>query len=165
VPSAEPVVFTRDCSDGAARVTRLAKPSYEYVGHRVSVQFSSTATGETYGTTLETWLSEVTETTMHETSGFAHVTWSFRNAAGAPLDCYQANAANVKLVLTDTAGALLPVEVTVPCGKLATYTPPLPAATYTIEMTTEHQSMKIENVVVHARSAVTETPIVVPVAM
>ena len=154
------LLASADCNDGAARVGMPVRSGT----HVVSVQFANATA--IYGETLATPLREVTETTMYEDSGYVHLSWKFASATGEPLDCYQANAADVRLTIATAGG--IPLQLTVPCQAFATFTPPLVASTYTIDLATwsgvtETFRARLDNVVVERRSKVTDEPLTVSV--
>jgi cysteine-rich repeat protein len=151
-----PTVFTSPCADGAARVQMPPPLTYAHEGYRVSVRFATSSTNEIYGETLSTWLTEVTDATMYEDSGYARVRWDLRSATGAALDCAMADIADVTIIATEATGVVLPVTLTVPCTKLSAFTPPLVAADYNLELTTRRASATRGVIAIGRRSAVTD---------
>ena len=149
------VVFSAPCADGAARVQLPPVLTYSHEAYRVAVRFETTS-GEIYGETLQSWLHEVTEVVMYEDQGFAHVTWNLRDTNGTVLDCFNANVLDVTVDVRAPDGWVAGT-VTLPCNKLATYTPPIVAGTdYTVQLTTSRATATLPKVSIAARSSVTD---------
>jgi cysteine-rich repeat protein len=151
-----PTLFTSPCADGAARVQMPPPLTYSHEGYRVSVRFASSSTDEIYGETLSTWLTEVTDATMYEDSGYARVSWDLRSATGAAINCGMADIGDITITATEATGVLPPVTFTVPCTKLSAFTPPLVTSSYSLELTTWRASATRDAIAIGGRSAVTD---------
>ena len=152
-PNGPEVAFASPCNDGAERI-QLPPQLGSHDAYRVAVEFQNGTTGEIYGKTLSSWLSEVTELIIYEDAGFVHLAWDLRTPAGDELDCASAEIEDVTINVYGDVSQV--ATLTVPCTELATYSPPIPVGVWHVDVVTSRATTALTGVVVGRRSAVTE---------
>lgn len=152
-PNGPELAFASPCNDGA-ELLQLPPSLGSHDAYRVAVELQNGTTGESYGETLSTWLSEVTDVIMYEDAGFVHLGWDLRTSAGGELDCASAQIDDVTINVYGNVSQV--ATLTVPCTELETYTPPIPVGVWHVDVVTSRATTTLTGVVVGRHSAVTE---------